>query len=55
MRVCELVCASDAPIRFSALKRLTGFHQTVLTRIIHTLEAHRVIRKTERGYEVVGQ
>lgn len=55
MEVCKLVCASQSPIRFSVLKRATGMHQTVLTRIIHTLEVHRVIEKTPEGYARVGQ
>ena len=48
--VCGIICGSNETISFSQLKRLSGLHQTVLTRIIHTLEAHKVIEKVDGKY-----
>ena len=51
--VCGIICGSSAPLRFSEIKQHSGLHQTVLTRIIHTLESHKVIEKKDGEYRKV--
>jgi DNA-binding HxlR family transcriptional regulator len=50
LAVCGIICGSSNPISFGDLKRHSGLHQTVLTRIIHTLESHKVIEKIDARY-----
>jgi DNA-binding HxlR family transcriptional regulator len=54
MLVCGIICGSSDPVRFSKIKQHTGLHQTVVTRIIHTLEAHKVIEKVDGRYRKAG-
>jgi DNA-binding HxlR family transcriptional regulator len=51
--VCGIICGSSKPLTFSDIKEHSGLHQTVLTRIIHTLESHKVIEKVDGKYRKV--
>ena len=54
LMVCGIVCGSSEPVTYSSLKKHSGLHQAVLTRIIHMLESHKVIEKVDVKYRKVG-
>jgi DNA-binding HxlR family transcriptional regulator len=48
--VCNFICASQGPVSFSQLRRSTGLHQEILSRIVRRLVIHGVVRKEAEGY-----
>lgn len=48
--VCELICNSEQPIGFNYIKRETGLHQEILSRILKRLSFGGDIEKTETKY-----
>ncbi len=48
--ICKIICNSSNPIRFSDLKRKTGLHQEILTRILRRNIDRCNYKKTESGY-----
>jgi DNA-binding HxlR family transcriptional regulator len=51
-QVCEAVCSSEAPVRFSELARAVGFHQEIVSRILRRLVNHGCLEKVAGGYQV---
>jgi predicted transcriptional regulator len=49
--VCNLICRSEKPISFSQLKQASNFHQEIVSRIIHRLIVHHVVKRSDSGYE----
>jgi DNA-binding MarR family transcriptional regulator len=48
--VCEIIHGSDEPVSFGDLRKDTGFHQEIVSRIVRRLSAHGLVRKTPKGY-----
>jgi len=48
--VCETVCDSAEPLRFSAVKRSVGLHQELVSRILRRLTTYGVIEKVQGKY-----
>ena len=49
--VCEIVCSSTKPLGFNEIKRLTGLHQEVLSRILRRLQISGNIGKVSSKYD----
>jgi DNA-binding HxlR family transcriptional regulator len=47
--VCKAICFSPEPVSFSQLKRSTQLHQEILSRIVHRLLVHGVVKKEIDG------
>jgi predicted transcriptional regulator len=45
--VCEVICNSTAPISFGELKEATNLHQEIVSRVVHRLMIHGLVRKTD--------
>lgn len=43
VRVCEVVCGSLREIGFNEIKRITGFHQEILSRILKRLRYRNLL------------
>lgn len=50
MQVCETVCDSSEPLRFSAVKRSVGLHQELVSRILRRLTTYGAIEKVQGKY-----
>ena len=50
-----VICSSQEPIAFSALKTALGYHQEVVSRILKRLMNHGAIEKTDGRYQRAGQ
>jgi DNA-binding HxlR family transcriptional regulator len=50
-----MICTSPQPLGFSTLKRASGFHQEVLSRILRRLVNYGAVRKAEGRYQRAGQ
>jgi DNA-binding HxlR family transcriptional regulator len=48
--VCNVICASSAPISFGGLRESTGLHQEIVSRIVRRLLIHGLIRKADGRY-----
>ena len=53
--VCMVICSSQEPVAFSALKTALGYHQEVVSRILKRLMNHGAIEKTDGRYQRAGQ
>ena len=49
--VCELICASSGPLGFNEIRRKTGIHQEVLSRILRRLRMSGNIEKVHSKYD----
>lgn len=49
--MCSIVCRSQEPVSFTQLKESTNFHQEILSRIVHRLTVHGLVRKVNGRYE----
>ncbi len=49
--VCNVICSSEQPVSFGQLKDSTNLHQEILSRIIHRLVIHGVVRKADGRYK----
>ncbi len=48
--VCEAICVSGEPVGFSALRRKLGFHQEIVSRILHRLVHYGAVEKVSGKY-----
>lgn len=51
MLVCETVCHSAEPVRFSTVKRSVGLHQELVSRILRRLATYGAIEKVHGKYQ----
>ncbi len=48
--VFRTICESKVPIGFSAVKRVVGFHQEIVSRILRRLVNHGAVEKADGKY-----
>ena len=48
--VCEVICGSHEPISFTQLRDSTELHQEIVSRIVHRLTIHGLVKKVEGKY-----
>ena len=48
--VCETVCLSAEPLRFSEVQRSVGLHQELVSRILHRLVTYGALEKIQGKY-----
>lgn len=51
VEVCVLICSSIVPLGFNEIKRTTGFHQEILSRILKRLIFMGNVSKNGTRYE----
>ncbi len=54
IRVLEALAESDAPMTPSDLIATLGLHRSIVYRLLHTLEGHRLITRDDRGRIALG-
>ena len=54
MAVCETVCGSTEPLKFSAVKESVGLHQELVSRILRRLTVYGAIEKEQGKYKRKG-
>lgn len=51
VKVCEIICNSGSPVGFNEIRRRTGIHQEVLSRILRRLVFSGNIEKVKSKYD----
>ena len=49
--VCNVICASSAPVSFTDLKRSTELHQEIVSRVVRRLAIHGLVTKVDGKYQ----
>ena len=50
LAVCETVCMDNGPVSFSHVRRSTGLHQEIVSRILRRLVNHGAVKKENGKY-----